>query len=99
MANTTSGMLDKQPYDGSTINCVGKSLQSAKCTGGACSYSVQGRCPWLILGEGEGEGASFVGRDEYGIGQVSRPTEVHECGFLTVVLTVTTNPVYDTNSN
>ncbi|XP_021701483.1 netrin receptor unc-5 [Aedes aegypti] len=47
VANTTSGMLDKQPYDGSTINCVGKSLQSAKCTGGACSYSVQGS-NWTI---------------------------------------------------
>ncbi|KXJ79695.1 hypothetical protein RP20_CCG028265 [Aedes albopictus] len=55
VANTTSGsLLDKQQpyYDGSTINCVGKSLQSAKCTGGACSYSVQGRCPGVGFSEG-----------------------------------------------
>ncbi|XP_055548298.1 netrin receptor unc-5-like [Wyeomyia smithii] len=47
VANST-GSNDKQsPYDSSTINCVGKSLQSAKCSGGTCNYSVQGS-NWTI---------------------------------------------------
>ncbi|XP_055644586.1 netrin receptor UNC5C-like [Toxorhynchites rutilus septentrionalis] len=47
-SSTGAGQHDKQqPYDGSTINCVGKSLQTISCAGGACNYSVQGS-NWTI---------------------------------------------------
>ncbi|XP_058449824.1 netrin receptor unc-5-like [Malaya genurostris] len=50
VANSSTGSNDKQSYDSSTINCVGKSLQSAKCSGGACNYSVQGSNWTIYLG-------------------------------------------------
>lgn len=61
MANSSSsggaiGVAEK--YD---INCVGKSLQSAKCTGGACSYSVQGRWMVTFLGLKGGGGLPVQG--------------------------------------